>query len=149
VPSDNGGSYNDEIHRIVTSPERSTFAHEIIHAITYADPTARLLESAIRQRRTFGRAGSTKPFAEKIMEGQQKIKMGYGESGYIKDSFRNEYMGRRYGEGMRPNSLPPTELLTVGFNMLQGEGVHWKRDVGYLDTDVVNTVVGWLATGGS
>ena len=147
VPSDNGGSYNDEIHRIVTSPERSTFAHEIIHAITYADPTARLLESAIRQRRTFGRAGSAKPFAEKIMEGQQKIKMGYG-NGYIKDSFRNEYMGRRYGEGMRPNSLAPTELLTVGFNMLQGEGVHWSRDVGYLDTDVVNTVVGWLATGG-
>jgi len=148
LPLQDGGSYNDEIHRITTSTERSTFAHEIIHAITYADPTARLLESAIRQRRTFGRAGSTKPFAEKIMEGQQKIKMGYG-NGFIKDSYRNEYMGRRYSEGMRPNSLPATELLTVGFNMLQGEGLHWNRDVGYLDTDVVNTVVGWLATGGS
>ena len=132
---------------IKTGEERSTFAHEIIHAITYNDPTARLLESAIRQRRTFGRAGSTKPFAEKIMEGQQKIKMGYGGSGYIKDSFRNEYMGRRYNDGT--NRLPATELLTVGFNMLQGEGLHWSRDVGYLDTDVVNTVVGWLATGGS
>jgi hypothetical protein len=142
-----GGSYNDDVHLIKTGEERSTFAHEIIHAITYNDPTARLLESAIRQRRTFGRAGSTKPFAEKIMEGQQKIKMGYGGSGYIKDSFRNEYMGRRYNDGT--NRLPATELLTVGFNMLQGEGLHWSRDVGYLDTDVVNTVVGWLATGGS
>jgi hypothetical protein len=33
--------------------------------------------------------------------------------------------------------------------MLQGEGLHWNRDIGYLDTDVVNTVVGWLATGGA
>lgn len=151
-----GGSYEASVNTITTTVDKDVLLHETIHAITYADPVSRLLEQATLQRRTYGNVGdTTTPFAKKVVQGRQELvnrpqflkngRLYYNRGDYIQDNFKNLYMGRQYTG--RSNWLPSTEVFTVGMNQFQGEGVHWDKGTG-VDSDVANTVVGWLFSEG-
>ena len=161
VDGDGGGSYNYTDHAINTGMGGTTFEHELIHAISYADTGTRLIEQALYQRRTTGKeADSLKdiPFQTRLLQGRQKSRNSMRDAGGVKkevysraafrwDQFTDGYMGRVYNRSGERFGLAATETLTVGYQQLVGGRSHLDEG-GKIDRDIVNTTVGWLFAGG-